>query len=265
MFKITNNTQIIKTKEFLKDELQFNLMTSVINDWSSDKDFKMFYEEEKCIIINVNKDNPIIIWNKNNFTDYENLYTFIKNEFKDNVPLKIISKSEMYHYLIEKNRADTSVSKELGAYFCNNLKEINYIGKADNIKENEVKLVANMLKNFAQETRGENLLLEDCFSDAQKFINKKSHKVWRSYENKIVSIAIIRETEKFSRLGHIYTLTDERGKSYAKMLAHYMSKQEIEKEKIPILYTYSDEIAPNKCYKAIGYELYGKIMYYKVR
>jgi len=57
-----------------------------------------------------------------------------------------------------------------------------------------------------------------------------------------------------ARIGHVYTLEDERGKGYAANLIHDLTKLILDKNIQPLLYTDYSYPASNKAYINAGYD-----------
>ena len=113
-----------------------------------------------------------------------------------------------------------------------------------------------MLVNFGHETKEEpDAKIEDYIEKATKFISDPMYLIWRDRWEKLVATAHVRTNVDNPRVGGVYTLTEERGKSYAKMLVHYLSLQVLKSGKTPMLFTDYDYTASNRCYEAIGYKL----------
>ncbi len=156
--------------------------------------------------------------------------------------------------------------KILGAYQLNKLNDIEYVGRPDSITESEIPIVAELYALFGRETgENKNATAESCMTDAADFINNPLKKVWRDTHDKIVAITLLRESDKYARIGHVITAKDERGKSYAKMLVHFMSKYALDNGKKPMLFTDFEYEPSNKCYPAVGYELVCNVVNFEIK
>ncbi len=257
--KITKKHDIFKSNNFVKDEIAFNLMLYQMQ--SASIEAKLFSDEEECIVFNLNKNSPIFIWTTENFKDYEKLYTFIKNEFKTYKTLFLISKLEFYNFI---NNANVIDFHEMGVFRCDNLADVEYNGIPSSIDENEIKTVAKIYKDFMQEARDEIVSDEACLVEAKNYINNENYKVWKNAYGDITSIACVYSVDKYSRIAGVFTTPDERGKSYAKMITHHLTKQIQSKKQIPILFSYADNLSSTECYKKLGYTQITKTAYYKI-
>ncbi len=265
MFKLTDyNNKIFKSDSFIKDEMAFNVMIHMIENCKINNKLKIYSDNENCIIADFNNDYPIFVWNADNFENYDILYEFIKKECNIRASFVLFSKYSLYNHIKKQNPDINIYKKDIVIQNCPKLINVEYKGKPDNIKENEINIVANMLRGFEYESKNEICSIEKCVPEAEKFTYQDTHKVWRNVDGKITTIALVNATKKFSRIGKVFTIEGERGNSYAQMLVHHITKQETDKGKIPILSTYSDNISANKCYQNIGYIQADKVIYYKI-
>ncbi len=256
MFKqIERNDSIFQSDLFKRDSLSFCVIKSILNDKVKYPTPKIFSDGKGCAIVNSDSKDAVIVWTTDDFKEKTELYNFIKEEFQTNTPFTIMSKNSFYDYLVECNKISESSTQPVGVYTCSKLKDILYVGYPDQARPEEVKQVAQMLVNFDKET-GENpqSKIEDYLDLAQKFVSNPTFQVWRNTEEKIVAIALIRFDEDYLRISRVYTNVDERGKSYAKMLVHYLTTIALNEGKEPMLFTDYDYMPSNRCYQAIGYE-----------
>lgn len=267
MFKKTErNDNIFKSKLFLQDAIAFNVMIFIVESVGRYLNPKVFSNGSDCIIVNSDSEHPVIVWTADSFNDYDILFDFVYKEFRNNKPLKIMSKIEFYNFLNGKNKIDDSDVKILGAYQCKKLNDIEYVGGADNATKEELPIVAELFALFGRETgEDKNATTKNSMLEAESFIISPLSQVWRDKNNKIVAITRTKASEKYARIGHVITNPDERGKSYAKMLVHFMTKYAMNVGKIPMLFTNFDYTPSNKCYKAVGYELVCTIVNYKLK
>ncbi len=251
--KITRDNPIFKSADFLKDAIAFNIMVSIVENVEKYPVAKAFSNHKDCIVVNSDNAHPVMVWTADDFADFESVYDFILQEFADNKPLQIMSKMSFYEALKDKQ---LKIFHRLGAYHCDKLNPITYVGKPDNISSDEVEMIADMLRDFGHETMADlTATHESCLPTAQKFVDNPLYLVWRDTNNKIVTTCRMAETENHARAGHVMTLPEERGKSYAKMLLHYLTKQILDMGKMPVLYTNFDYESSNICYSKVGYTL----------
>ncbi len=84
--------------------------------------------------------------------------------------------------------------------------------------------------------------------------NSFLHCIWRDTNERLVAIAHMSIDKNYSRISGIYTQHEDRGKSYAKMLVHYLTFLSFQESKKVMLFTDYDYLPSNRCYQAIGYE-----------
>jgi len=262
MFKaIERIDPIFKSKLFAKDAIAFNIILSIVGNKEKYPNPKCFSNGADCIIVNSDNDRPVIVWTSDSFNDHEKVWDFVKREFRTNNPFKIMSKRPLYDFLVNLGHTDSEKALILGVYKCNQLKDIEYKGKADNAVVSEIPLVMGLIEQFGIDT-GE--IVDATEESARAFVSNPLNKVWRNPDGKIVAIARINETEEYGRLGVVLTAPEERGKSYAKMLTHFLTKRVLDMGKTPMLFTDFDYEPSNRCYTGVGYELIGTIVNYDI-
>ncbi len=254
--KIERNENIFQSELFLRDSMAFCIMESIRDDVERYPEAKFFSDGKNCIVVNSDPNHSIIVWTADNFSAKDELFDFIKQEFKNNLPFKIMAKKEFYDYLVENHKIPNLNIQTLGVYSCPKLNDVQYVGHPDNARPEEVEQVAQMLVNFDRETgENPNAQLSDYLPAAQDYTSAPMNCVWRDEEEKLVAIAKLKTNVKYPRISQVYTLPNERGKSYAKMLVHYLTVQALKSGKAPMLFTDFDYEPSNRCYQAIGYEL----------
>lgn len=253
---IARDDAIFKSELFLRDAMAFSVMEAILNDSLKYPEPKVFSNGKDCAIVNSDPEHAVIVWTAESFKEKDQLYEFVKKEFAANTPLKIMSKKNFYDYLVENKQIPQLDIQTLGAYSCNNLNTITYIGHPDQAKAGEIEQVARMKVGFRHET-GENPQAElaDYMEEAQKYTSDPNCLVWRDTNEKIVAIAHTRIGGTYARIGEVFTLPEERGKSYAKMLVHYLTSLSLKKGQKIMLFTDYDYAPSNRCYQAIGYQL----------
>lgn len=269
MFKpITNTNKILKSKSFLQDEVAFNIVTKLTKQTTKYPAMKIFSDEENYIILNTDSNHQVIIWTKEWFSNFDKIHNFIKIEFRNNNPLIILSKLVFYDFLKDRGVLNDNNFTNLWSYICHkeNLKNIEYFGYADNIQENEIHKVAELKALFYKDTwLKKDVIIEEYLPEAQDFLNSPLHKVWRNPSGQIVSVANIDLMENYAKISTVITDTNQRWKSYAKMLVHYFSKYIFSIKKLPVMYTDFDYEPSNKCYTAIWFQLISKLKSYQIK
>ncbi len=268
--KILRDDPIFHSETFLKDAIPFNIVNSIIENTIKHPNPKIFLRDEKdCIIVCSDSSHPVIIWTADDFNpeNYPALLDFLRGEFSGNTPLEFMSKAGFRDFLKEQGFTfSTPQSHALLAYSCTKLIPIPYKGTATNITDAEVPEVATYLAEFGIETGTDiTATQENKLDTAKDFITSPLHKVWRDEEGKIVAIAKINATEKYGRIGAVYTKKEARGKHYAGMLVHFLTQAVLKSGKIPMLFTNADYPPSNKCYRRLGYQPLTTIFCYGVK
>lgn len=254
--KIERNDNIFKSERFIKDSLAFSIMVSILNNTEKYPTIKVFSNGKNCAIVNSDPEHAIIVWYADDFDKKNELYDFIKQEFYANTPFKIMTKRDFYDYLTTNHKIPELQVQTLGVYSCSKLNNIKYIGHHGQAKPEEVEQVAKMIVNFNKETgEGPNAQLSDYILKAEEYTSNPLHCVWRDENEKLVAIAHMSIDQNYPRISGVYTEPDERGKSYAKMLVHYLTNQALKDGKTPMLFTDYDYEPSNRCYQAVGYKL----------
>jgi len=266
---ISPNDHIFKSPAFLKDAVPFNVMTSIIENDIKYPELVIFSDGDKCVVVNSDSKHPVIIWTADDFAsqNYPALFDFLMEKFSGNTPLEFMSKAGFRDFLKEQNLTfSTPNSHALLAYSCPKLIPTPYKGTATNITETEVPEVADCYAQFGIETGTDITATQESKLDAAKdFITSPLHKVWRDEKGKIVAIAKINATEKYGRIGAVYTKKEARGNRYAGMLVHFLTQQVLSSGKIPMLFTNADYAPSNKCYRRLGYQPLTTVFCYGVK
>ena len=253
---IARDDAIFKSELFLQDVLAFSVMETILNDSIKYPTPKIFSNGKDCAIVNSDPEHAVIVWTADSFQEKAELYEFIKKEFAANTPLKIMSKKNFYDYLVENRQIPELSVQTLGVYTCPQLNDVQYIGHPDQAKAGEVEQIARMIVGFGHETEeNPQAQLVDCMENAQKYTSDPNYLVWRDTNEKIVAIAHKRTGGTYARIGEVFTLPEARGKSYAKMLVHYLTSLSLKKGQGVMLFTNYDYAPSNRCYQAIGYQL----------
>lgn len=266
--KIPLTHPILNSPLFKKDEIAFNIIPFLIQNQERYPDIRLFSDERDIILLNTDSNHPVIVWTSEQFDNFKMLYDFLIQTFKDNTPIQLMTKKEVYDFfntqnlILNKNKTDI-----LGAYHCTKVNPIPQIGTLDTAKSEELDIIKNLLLAFDKEAQpNENRPLEYYVKEAQKFIDKSdSYKVWRDETGLITSIGRLEIVDTQARIGRIYTLPNHRGKSYAKMLVQNLTKHALQLNLLPVLYTNFQYEPSNKCYQAIGFELLDTIFTYHVK
>ncbi len=263
--QVRRDDKIFQSEKFKKESVLLNIMVGIIEDEILYPTPKVFSDGKDCIIVNSDPEHSVIVWTSNDYSEYKKLFNFIQKEFSNNLSLRMMSKIDLYDFLKNNKKVSDERMVLLGVYQCTKLNDIKYIGRPDNIKEDEISEVAKLRTLYCKETGEDiNITPENCMEYAKNFIDVPCCKVWRNDQGKIVAIASIQSVKTYSRIGGVVTLPEERGKSYAKMLVHFLTSEILSKGETPVLYTDYNYSFSNKCYIAVGYEFKGNSANYGI-
>ncbi len=262
MFKaITRNDRFISKKTLQKDKTLFNMLFLILEDVEKYPTPKIFSNNKDCLLVQSDSSHPVIVWTDEGYSDFANIFVFLQKEHKNEGQLKIISKPAFYDFLMADKSLEIGKKFNVGAYECLKLNDIDYFGSPDNIKPEEVEIVANLIRDFHIEVGvGNTPSMQDNIETAKRFIIEPDYKVLRDENGKIVCMAYCKGTKTQSRISGVMTPKEERGKGYAKSLVHYLTKYLLDNNRSAALYTDMDYASSNKCYAAIGYKFAGQLI-----
>ena len=149
---------------------------------------------------------------------------------------------------------------ELGFLTCNNLKNVKQTDGNMVIctKEDDEKLLNLFIQftEFMNKTTNNNSksTIEELKEEMDSQIEQKRLFCWKNKEEKIVCIANFQVLGDTARIGHVFTLEEERGKGYAANLVHDLTERLLNEGLQPLLYTDYNYPASNKAYINAGYE-----------
>lgn len=259
--RIEPNNKIFESTEFQKDKYKFNIVSKILVG-----DEVLIYSDGENYFFARNKAGmPTWIWTKDELKDKQ-----ILEEIKDTISLYLTDleydqftcKKEFYDFLIESgyekiNREDYF---ELGFLTCNKVKSVKQTDGNMEIctKEDD----ENLLNLFIQFTEFMNKTLksnkkanlEELKEEMNSQIEQKRLFCWKNKEGKIVCIANYQVLGEVARIGHVFTLEEERGKAYAANLIHDLTEILLNNRLKPLLYTDYNYPASNRAYINSGYE-----------
>ena len=95
--KIERSDAIFQSSLFLKDAMAFSVVERILNSPGKYPAPKLFSCSQDCAIINSDPDHAVIVWTGDDFKEYDKLYDFIKNEFRENAPIRVMAKIGRAH------------------------------------------------------------------------------------------------------------------------------------------------------------------------
>ena len=259
--KIEPDNKIFESFEFQKDKYKFNIVSKILAG-----DEVLLYSDGENYFLARNKVGmPTWIWTKDGLEDKR-----ILEEIKEVISLYLTDleydqftcKKEYYNFLMQigydkLNREDYF---ELGFLTCNKVKSVKQTD--GNMIIGTKKDGENLLNLFIQFTEFMNktlkstkkATLEELTEEMNNQIEQKRLFCWKNKEGKIVCIANFQVLGDIARIGHVFTLEEERGKGYAANLIHDLTERLLSVGLKPLLYTDYSYPASNKAYINVGYE-----------
>ena len=259
--KIETDNKIFESFEFQKDKYKFNIVSKILAG-----DEVLLYSDGENYFLARNKVGmPTWIWTRDGLEDKR-----ILEEIKEVISLYLTDleydqftcKKEYYNFLMQigydkLNREDYF---ELGFLTCNKVKGVKQTD--GNMLIGTKKDGENLLNLFIQFTEFMNktlkstkkATLEELTEEMNNQIEQKRLFCWKNKEGKIVCIANFQVLGDIARIGHVFTLEEERGKGYAANLIHDLTERLLSVGLKPLLYTDYSYPASNKAYINVGYE-----------
>ena len=259
--KIERDNKIFESPEFQKDKYKFNIVSKILSG-----DEVLLYSDEENYFLARNKVGmPTWIWTKDGLNDkqiLEEIKEVMSKYLTDLAYDQFTCKKEYYNFLTKSgyeklNREDYF---ELGFLTCNRVKSVKQTDGTMVLctqKENE-DLLSLFVKftEFANKTlkSSKEDTLEELTEEMARQIEQQRLFCWKNKEGKIVCIANYLALGDTARIGHVFTLEEERGKGYAANLIHDLTERLLAEGLKPLLYTDYSYPASNKAYINAGYE-----------
>ena len=259
--KIEPDNKIFESNEFQKDKYKFNIVSKILAG-----DEVLLYSDGENYFLARNKVGmPTWIWTKDELEDKQ-----ILEEIKEAIGLYLTDleydqftcKKEYYDFLMQEgydklNREDYF---ELGFLTCNKLKSVKQTD--GNMEICTKKDDENLLNLFIQFTEFMNktlksnkkATLEELQEEMNSQIEQERLFCWKNKKGKIICIANFQVLGETARIGHVFTLVEERGKGYAANLIHDLTERLLTDGLKPLLYTDYNYSASNRAYINAGYE-----------
>lgn len=259
--KVEPDNKIFASDEFQKDKYKFNIVSKILAG-----DEVLLYSDEENYFLARNKAGmPTWIWTKDGLEDEQ-----ILEEIKEAISLYLTDleydqftcKKEYYNFLMQigYEKLNKEDYFELGFLTCNEVKNVKQTdGKMEICSKEDEQNLLNLFLQFTEfmnKTLKSNkkVSLEDIKEEMDGQIEQKRLFCWKNKEGKIVCIANFQVLEDTARIGHVFTLEEERGKGYAANLIHNLTQRLLDDGLKPLLYTDYSYIASNKAYINAGYE-----------
>lgn len=236
----------------LEEQSQFALLYQIV----SDEVVELSTDNQNYVIARNKKSNPVWVWTVNNISKQKQLEVMAEMEkFVLDSETKFTCKKEFYENLkANKFKLLTNRYFEMGTYYCNKtIKPKNVLGECVLAKKSDVEMLATYYAEFVFEIDKKEVSKTEAEAHVLELLKKKELYVWKNEDKKIVCMAVLRTTSKFARINRVYTVKDERNKSYAKALVCALTDKAIQMGYVAQLYTDLNYPASNKAYMAVGY------------
>ena len=258
--KIEPDNKIFESPEFQKDKYKFNVVSKILAG-----DEVLLYSDEENYFLARNKVGmPTWIWTKDGLEDkkiLEEIKEAISKYLTDLEYDQFTCKKEYYNFLTQSgyeklNREDYF---ELGFLSCDKVKSVKQTDGnmilCTNKEDQELLSLFIKFVEFANKTLKSNKedTLEKLTEEMGRQIEQKRLFCWKNKEGKIVCIANFQVLGDTARIGHVFTLEEERGKGYAANLIHDLTERLLNDGLKPLLYTDYSYPASNKAYINVGY------------
>ena len=248
--------EVLKT---IEEQSKFALLYQIVGG----EEAEVATDNENYVIARNKKTNPVWIWTADGISKakqqevMQEMQNFLLDE-----ETKFTCKKEFYDNLkASKFSVLTNRYFEMGTYYCNKtIKPNGVLGECVNAVQSEAEQLANYYKAFVSENDKREIPLNESLEHISELIDKNELYVWKNLEGKIVCMAVLRPTCKFVRINHVYTVPDERNKSYAKALICSLTDKAIKMGYVAQLYTDLNYPASNKAYMAVGYVSSGMLI-----
>ncbi len=267
MYKwIKPNNNIFQNSVFLKDKYLFNTIFYALDS----PNLVLYSDEENYLLCRGDTTWPTYIWTKDKLEkkyvkEIEELIE--KYYLTDNC--KFTCKKELYDYLIEDKFPYINLKEtyEMNCLKCSKLikpkdKEVERLG----LTKEDIKTIAEYWYQDTLETKDPEVITKkQALEDAEFWYRDKNFNIIKDHNNKIVSMAYYTINNDVSIISHVYTPKEERRKGYASKLIFSITKELLEKEIIPLLYTKRKYLPANKAYQKIGYKEEGYLVNFKYK
>ncbi len=259
--KIEPNNKIFENAEYQKDKYKFNIVSKIL----AGEEVLLYSDEQNYFLARNKVGMPTWIWTKDGLEDKQ-----ILEEIKEAMKLfltdldcdQFTCKKEYYNYLMQTSydKLNNEDYFELGFLTCNKVKSVKQTdGKMMMCTKEDYETLLSLFVQFTEfmnKTTNNNSKanIEELKEEMNSQIEQNHLFCWKNKEEKIVCIANFQVLGDTARIGHVFTLEEERGKGYAANLVHDLTERLLNEGLQPLLYTDYNYPASNKAYINAGYE-----------
>ena len=251
---IDKNSGVFKNEEYLKEQPAFYVFSEMIT--SNEK--KFISDGVNYIIGQANKGYPIWIWTIENIQaeKMSEIEKILKENYLNPGKNNITCKKELFEFLVNDNNYLTDYH-EIAFLMCEKLNDISksnngYLDKAN--YGDKIPLANYWIDNCDETYPDEKLSFEESLIEVENWLYMDNFYVWRNSLGKPVSMACIYENGNEVKISHVFTPKKERKKGYCESLIYELTKEILEKNKTPLLYTDHNYKISNHTYQKIGYQ-----------
>lgn len=263
LIKFSGQDNILDSKPFIDDEVQFNLLHLI----RESKSPLLYMNENRNVIIGQSTlKHPAWIWTLKEIEneDIEKLKKDFIELYKDVDALTFVARPDIAVTLAEYYYANTKMKYhahlQMESFKCSQIIEPKstqgFLRKA---VMNDISVISEFLSGFIYDCFGKKTSSEEQRETAKAYIESGNLYVW-SNNDEVISMANIAHcARRHARLNAVYTKPYMRGKGFGAMIVSGISKIILNENKIPVLYTDLSNPASNKAYKNVGFIECGKV------
>ena len=259
--KIEPNNSIFESAEFQEDKYKFNIVSKIL----AGDEILLYSDEENYFFARNKVGMPTWIWTKDGLEDrriLEETKEVIRKYLTNLEYDQFTCKKEYYDFLTQSgyDKLNKEDYFELGFLSCDKVKSVKSVDGnmvlCTNKEDKELLTLFIKFVEFANKTLKsiKEDSLEELTEEMGRQIDQKRLFCWKNKDGKIVCIANFQVLGDTARIGHVFTLEEERGKSYATNLIHDLTEKLLNRGLQPLLYTDYSYPASNKAYINAGYE-----------
>lgn len=263
LIKFSGQDNILDSKPFINDEVQFNLLHLI----RESKSPLLYMNENRNVIIGQSTlEHPVWIWTLKEIEneDIEELKNDFTELYEDVDVLTFVARPDIAVTLAEYYCANTKMKYhthlQMESFKCSQIIETKstqgFLRKA---VMNDISVISEFLSGFIYGCFGKKATSEEQLEVAKAYIKSANLYVWCK-DNEVISMANIAHCSKRqARINQVYTKPNMRGKGFGAMIVSELSKIILSGNKVPVLYTDLSNPASNKAYKNVGFVECGKV------
>lgn len=246
----------------IDDSITYAVLKKILQGNCTD----IYTNYESFIICYSNYPYPIWVWCKDlsNKNDILLISNILKSSYISKGKYNFIMSEELLSKLkdIDNSFNELNHKMDLLSYKLTNINLIT--NKCDGFmrkaSREDVDYLAEINKNAHYEMEKFTFSLEECKNKVIELINNDNLYVWVNKNREIVATINKSVNGNYAKIGLVYTVPKHRRKGYAINIVYSMSKELLDSNLIPILYTDGGYQASNECYKKVGYIQVGKLI-----